>query len=275
MKIDNESPFDITLKTKKIFFFDLDGTIYLGDVLLPGARKILSILEKKGIVTYFLSNNSSRSKQDYVHKLSGLGIKTETERILLSTDGVIAYLKNLERADLYVVGTPSMVEMFTEAGFETASPKPRFVILGYDTELNYEKIKKAALYLKKGAGLIATHPDMVCPTPDGPVPDVGSFLAMFEAATGIAPVKIFGKPGTVMVEHILRSHGVTADEVVMVGDRLYTDKKLADNLGCDFICVLSGETTRRDIKKLNDPPALTVENVGRLAEMIEKGQIFA
>ncbi|MBN1270845.1 MAG: HAD-IIA family hydrolase [Candidatus Aminicenantes bacterium] len=269
MKAGNSPLIDKTLKTKKIFFFDLDGTIYLGDRLLPGARKTLSILEEKGIAFYFLSNNSSRSKQDYVEKLSGLGIKTTTERILLSTDGVIAYLKNRKTTNLYIVGTRSMIKMFAEAGFETASPNPRYVILGYDTELDYEKIKRAALLLQEGAELLATHPDFVCPTPKGPVPDVGSFLAMFKSATGISPVKIFGKPHTAMVEHILRSHGVSADEVVMVGDRLYTDKKLADNLGCDFICVLSGETKRRDIEKLKDPPALTVENVGHLAEIIE------
>lgn len=258
------STFDQVFKDKKLVFLDLDGTVYVGDSLLPGARDFLDRLKEKNISTYFLSNNSSRSKRDYVKKLANLGISSDEDRIILSTDGVIEYLLERKARQIYIVGTESMKEMFLQAGLEVSSPRPEYVVLGFDTELTYEKLKKATLFIQKGIRLIATHPDLVCPSPEGFIPDAGSMLALFEKATQKKPVKIFGKPSSEMVAHILKKHDVHSQEVVMVGDRIYTDMELARNLSCDFILVLSGETKKKDISDLKVQPFLVVENIGSL-----------
>jgi len=135
------------LQKKKIAFLDLDGTIYMGNALIPGAKEFLDHLKSKGISRFFLSNNSSRSKADYVKKLSALGISTDEDGIILSTDGVIAYLIERNIQDIYVVGTHSMKDMFVEAGFEIGSSNPKYVVLGFDTELTYEKLKSYNLIL--------------------------------------------------------------------------------------------------------------------------------
>ncbi|MGD9344636.1 MAG: HAD-IIA family hydrolase [Candidatus Aminicenantes bacterium] len=256
--------FDRSLKNKRLVFMDLDGTIYLGDELIDGAGRFLDYLKTMGIHHYFLSNNSSRSKADYVTKLALLGIQTEVDHILLSTDGVIEFLKEREIKDVYVVGTESMKEMFLEAGIQVTSPNPAYVVLGYDTELTYEKLRTSSLLLKDNVPLIATHPDLVCPTPEGPVPDVGAMLALYEKATGIKPERIFGKPNPEMITHVLKRHKLGPEAAVMIGDRIYTDLELAHRVSCDFILVLSGESKRSDLRNVTHAPALVVDTIGEI-----------
>jgi HAD superfamily hydrolase (TIGR01450 family) len=199
-----------------------------------------------------------------VKKLGSLGIDSDEESIILSTDGVIAYLQDLGVQEIYAVGTRSMQEMFTRAKIRVDSEKPKFVVLGFDTELTYTKIRNAALFMQKGVELLVTHPDMVCPTPEGPIPDTGAIVALLEKATGRGPKKIFGKPNVEMITHILEKFGATPDEVVIIGDRIYTDMELANRLPCDFILVLSGETGPSDISRLKRRPALIAENLGQI-----------
>jgi HAD superfamily hydrolase (TIGR01450 family) len=251
-------------QNKKVVFLDLDGTIYMGDVLIPGAREFLDYLKDRGIFFYFLSNNSSRSKSDYVTKLSNLGIVVDEDKIILSTDGVIAHLQERKIQDLYVVGTKSMQAMFRKAGFDTTSRFPRIIVLGFDTELTYEKLKRTALFMQDGVELLATHPDLVCPTSEGFIPDAGSMLALLEKATGKKPLKIFGKPNPEMIAHVLKKHGVSPKEVLMIGDRLYTDVELARRIPCDSILVLSGETKKEDLVQLQLKPTLVVESIASL-----------
>jgi len=258
------SEFDRDFTKKKIIFLDLDGTVYLGDNLIPGALEFLDYLKHKDICFYFLSNNSSRSKSAYVLRLKKLGVTTSEEQIILSTDGVLAFLAQQRVDQVYVVGTESMLDMFLERGFNTTSSQPEYVILGFDTELTYEKLKTAALHMQNGIPLLATHPDLVCPTPSGPIPDVGAMLALFEKSTGKKPQKIFGKPNPEMVQHILTKHQATPLEVVMIGDRIYTDMELAYRLGCDSILVLSGEARPEDLKGLSQQPTLVAESIGHI-----------
>ncbi|HUW19710.1 MAG TPA: HAD-IIA family hydrolase [Sedimentisphaerales bacterium] len=260
------SSFDRALRGKKLVFLDLDGTVYVDDRLINGVISFLKYLMENNIDFYFLSNNSSRSKSDYVAKLQAMGIQVKAENIILSTDGTIHWLKKENVTDLYVVGTDSMKEMFVEAGFRVDSDKPKYVVLGYDTELTYEKLRKSAFFLQNGSEFLATHCDMVCPTPEGPVPDIGSMLMMFEAALGIKPLKVFGKPNRDMVAYIIEKHNVSAKEIVVIGDRIYTDMELANRLRCDFICVLSGDTKREEIEELTKPPALVVPNIGYILD---------
>jgi ribonucleotide monophosphatase NagD (HAD superfamily) len=233
--------FDRSLKNKHVVFMDLDGTVYLGEKLITGADLFLDYLKENGIHYYFLSNNSSRSKAAYVKK-----------------DGVIEFLLGQGIKDVYVVGTQSMKDMFQEAGIQVTSSDPVYVVLGYDTELTYEKLRASALFLQNNVPLIATHPDLVCPTPEGPVPDVGAMLALFDKATGVKPERIFGKPNPKMITHVFKRHNVGPEDAVMIGDRIYTDMELANRVPCDFILVLSGEAKRSDLQNLSYAPALVV-----------------
>jgi len=262
------TPFRRSLKKKKIVFLDLDGTVYLGNHLIDGSAQFLGFLEQNKVPHCFLSNNSSRSKRAYVEKLSRLGISAHEEQIILSTDGVIEFLKSKQINDAYIVGTRSMKQMFYDAGIHPESRRPKYVVIGYDTELTYEKLRKASLFLLNKAQLIATHCDVVCPTPEGPVPDAGSMLALFEKATGRQPAKIFGKPNPEMIGHILKKQNASPKDTVIMGDRIYTDMELANRIGCDFVLVLSGETKPADVEKLARKPALIVNNLG---EIISRG----
>ena len=248
---------------------DLDGTIYLGDNLIAGADKFLDYLEANGIHYYFLSNNSSRSKADYVKKLSRLGIQTVVDHILLSTDGVIEFLHENGLEEVYVVGTQSMKDMFLEADIQVDSSNPSYVVLGYDTELTYDKLRTSTLFLQNHVPLIATHPDLVCPTPSGPIPDVGAMLALYEKATGVKPEKIFGKPNPEMVTHVFKRHQIGPEAALMIGDRIYTDMELAKRVPCDFILVLSGEAKRSDLQNVSYSPALVVDTIGEIIPQAE------
>jgi len=259
-----------SLGSKRLFFIDLDGTIYLGDTLIRGAAKFLAKLRAMHKYIFFLSNNSSKSKQDYVIKLNSMGIEASKDEIVLSTDGVIQFLLKEGIRDIFIAGTNSMRQAFEEAGFNIEAKNPNYIVLGYDTELTYSKICRVALLLQKGANLIATHPDVVCPTSEGMIPDIGSMLALFKVATGKIPIKIFGKPNPEMVSHVMKQCNVAAEDVVIIADRLYTDMELSKRIGCNFVCVLSGETRREDIETNKSQPDLIVRDVSELIDFPDK-----
>jgi len=256
--------FNKTRNSKKIYFIDLDGTIYIGNQIIPGAKKFVENLKTNGIPFYLMSNNSSRSKQEYVQKLHGLGIDLQEENVILSTDGLVDYMLHENVKNVFLVGTQSLGNSLQSVGINTNAQDPEYVVLGYDTELTYEKLKTAALHLNRGVRLLATHCDIVCPTPQGPIPDIGSMLALFEKATSTKPVRIFGKPSPEMVKHILIKHNLQPKDVVIIGDRLYTDMVLAQNIGADFILVLSGETSREQVEDCERFPNLIVPDIGHI-----------
>ena len=176
---------DNSLEGLEAIFLDLDGTIYLGSELIDGALDFLERCDKRGIKRYFLSNNSSRSVEQYVSKLEKLGIPASDEDVLLSTHDLLSWLKRNNVSKTWLVGTEGMRDMLEKYGIQTDSSEPQYVVLGYDTEINYHKISTASIYLHTGVPLVASHPDMVCPSPDGGLPDVGAYLAMFKATTGV------------------------------------------------------------------------------------------
>ncbi|MEC7700986.1 MAG: HAD family hydrolase, partial [Candidatus Thermoplasmatota archaeon] len=148
-------------------FLDLDGTIYLGGSLVDGALEFLSRLEARGIRRYFLSNNSSRSVSQYLEKLHGLGVTASEDEVLLSTHDLLSWLSAEGVTEAYLVGTEGMRGMLEDAGIGTRSETPQYVILGYDTEVTYEKLATASIHLHNGVPLVASHPDLVCPSPEG------------------------------------------------------------------------------------------------------------
>tara|TARA_B100000029_G_scaffold326582_1_gene319036 strand:+ start:1664 stop:2452 length:789 start_codon:yes stop_codon:yes gene_type:complete len=253
-----------TLAGIKAVFLDLDGTIYLGDTLIEGSLDFLSRLEEAGIQRYFLSNNSSRSVKQYVSKLHGMGIPATADDVLLSTHDLLAWLADEGVSETYLVGTEGMREMLEDAGVATASEEPQYVVLGYDTEITYEKLSTASVLMHRGVPLVVSHPDMVCPSPDGGLPDTGAYMALFEATTGVKAAHVTGKPNAGMILHKVEELGLAPEECAMVGDRLYTDMEMADRAGVHGVLVLSGEATRDDLAAAPQNPSLVVGSVAEL-----------
>lgn len=255
---------DKSLDGIEALFLDLDGTIYLGDNLIEGSSQFLMRLEEKGVMRFFLSNNSSKSVDQYLQKLRGMGIVSEEGEILLSSHDLISWLTNKGVTDTYLVGTQGLRDMLENSGFTTASDTPEYVVLGYDTEINYEKLATASIHLHNGIPMVASHPDMVCPSPDGGLPDTGAYMALFEATTGVRPEHVCGKPNRGMILHKIEQLGLDPANCAMVGDRLYTDMEMAERAGVHGILVLSGESTMDDLEGSNLNPSLVVDSVSSL-----------
>ena len=245
-------------------FLDLDGTIYLGGEPIEGALDFLERLKQKGIRRFFLSNNSSKSVSQYLEKLTSMGIPATEQDILLSTHDLLSWLKKEGITETYLVGTEGMREMLEDDGIRTRAQSPQYVVLGYDTEINYEKLSAASIHLHRGVPMVASHPDIVCPSPDGGLPDTGAYIDLFEATTGVRPVHICGKPNPGMILHKIVELGLRPDNCAMVGDRLYTDIEMAERSGVHGILVLSGEATMSDASDATQKPSLIVDSVASL-----------
>ena len=259
-----EGNMDSSLEGIKAIFLDLDGTIYLGGELIEGALSFLGRLKDSGIRRFFLSNNSSKSVDQYLVKLQSLGIPSTEEDVLLSTHDLLSWLNNEGVEETYLVGTEGMREMLESVGISTQSESPQYVVLGYDTEITYEKLSTASIHLHKGVPMVASHPDVVCPSPEGGLPDTGAYMDLFEATTGVRPVHVCGKPNAGMILHKVEELGLRPEQCAMVGDRLYTDIEMADRAGVHGILVLSGEATMEDLEKSPQRPSLVVESVASL-----------
>lgn len=253
------------VRAKRCFVFDLDGTVYLGDrPIQPTIDFIKRNLGEKEI--FFLSNNTSRNLAGYVAKLAGFGLEVGIERILSPLVPLVDFLIETGIDRIYPVGNASLQgylrQRMPNLAF-TAGDDCQAVVLGYDTDLTYAKLETSCLLLQRpGVRFLATHPDRVCPSPRGPLPDVGSFLKLYEAATGRLPDRVFGKPNPAILAPLMKRFAPEA--MVMVGDRLSTDMKLAENAGIDFILVLSGEARREDLAEIAYRPTLILDHLGAL-----------
>lgn len=240
------------LKDKSVFLLDMDGTIYLGDKLIDGALEFLKKIKSINKKYIFLTNNSSKNKLSYVEKLNNLGINASLDDIFTSGEATIMYLKNkLPNGKVFLLGTKELEDEFINEGFEIVKERNKdvdFVVLGFDTTLTYEKLWIACEYISEGVDYIATHPDFNCPLPEGKfMPDAGAMAAFIEASTEITP-KVIGKPNKEMVNALLEKYSVNFEDVVMVGDRLYTDIKMGEVSNISTVLVYSGETTRQMYK---------------------------
>lgn len=254
------------------FLMDMDGTIYLGDRLLPGARAWLDLLQARGITYYFLTNNSSRSRVEYAEKLKRLGLDVTEESIFTSGEATARYLREYNpEASLYIVGTPPLLMEFERHGFRLTESDPDVVVLGFDTTLTYAKLWKLCDLVAAGKPYIATHPDINCPTPGGFQPDIGSFIELVAASTGRRPDVIVGKPNELIVSALVEKTGFPVETHCMVGDRLYTDIALG-KWGMMTALVLSGETRAEDLASSPFQPDLVVRDIAEMAELLKKAR---
>lgn len=250
----------------ELFVLDMDGTVYLGDQLLPGALDFFLAVKESGARYLFLTNNSSKTADQYVEKLRRLGVPVEDDGVLTSGDATAELLKQEGRYHrLYMAATPSVEKVFTDAGFQLTTADPEAVVLTYDTTLTYEKLQTVCLLLRKGLPYIATHPDFNCPDPRGPLPDIGAFMACIEASTQRQPDLIVGKPNPGILQGAMLRAGTTPQQTMMIGDRLYTDIACAKNAGATGALVLTGETTREMVPGADHQPDLIVESLLDLA----------
>ncbi|MBE6188456.1 MAG: HAD-IIA family hydrolase [Rikenellaceae bacterium] len=263
------------LRRLKHVALDMDGTIYMGTTLFPYTKPFLAGVKELGLGYSFLTNNPSSSIADYLAKLARLGVEATEEEMYTTALATIDYIKTHypEAKRLFMLGTPSMITEFEKAGFESttddANDRPDVLVVAFDKSLVYERLCRAAWWISQGVPYIATNPDRVCPT-DQPVVlvDCGSICACLTHATGRTPDITLGKPDPNMLSGILHRYGYEADQVAMVGDRIYTDIEMAHNAGAFGVLVLSGETTLEVADAAPKQPHLICDSIEVLGELI-------
>ncbi len=257
-----------TLTQVRGFVLDMDGTVFLGERLLPGAVAFVTDLQEKKIPFLFLTNNSSKHRQLYQQKLNRLGLNVAEEKIFTSGEATAIYLKQkFAQAGVYLVGTPALESEFQQHGYRLSDQNPAAVVLGFDTTLTYKKLWKLCDFVRAGLPYFATHPDLNCPTETGYMPDIGAMMAFVEASTGRKPDQIIGKPHPPVVEALTQRLNLPVDQICMVGDRLYTDIALGQ-AGLMTALVLSGETQTADVPDSPFQPDVIVANLAALLALL-------
>ncbi len=238
------------LRGKKLYIFDMDGTIYLGNRVFPFAVRFIRRLRESGRRVLFFTNNASHSPSFYLEKLTRLGFEPTPEEIMTSGDVTVACLnRHHAGARVYLVGTPDLEQNFRENGVNLLSGREEtadIVVTSFDTTLTYEKLDNACRMIRNGAKFFSTHPDFNCPTETGFIPDSGAIAAFVTASTGKTPT-YFGKPYPETVRMICEVTGCSKDEICFFGDRLYTDIAVGRRHGATSVLVLSGETQPADV----------------------------
>ncbi len=251
------------------WLFDLDGTLYLGERLVPGAAEAIAALRGAGRRVAFLSNKPLQTRADYAAKLTRLGIPAAPDDVINSSLVLARHLRGLDPgAPVYVIGEPPMIAEMQAHGFEVRDDeRVRWVVIAFDRTFSYAKLNTALQAVKGGARLIATNPDRTCPVEGGEIPDCAGMIAAVEAVTDTRVEAIVGKPSPIILDVALASLGVAPSETAMVGDRLETDIAMGRRAGLHTVLVLSGVT------RANDPriAAAAPDHVlGSVEELIQR-----
>jgi NagD protein len=236
----------------KGFIFDLDGTVYLSDQLIPGADTVIRQLRETGRKVVFLSNKPLQTRENYADKLTRLGIPTQPDEVINSTFVMTNYLKKIApQARLFVVGETPFVEELKRAGFSiTDDPKEiEYVVVAFDRTFDYQKLNIAYQSIKLGAHFVATNPDRTCPVEGGEIPDCAGMIAAIEAVTEKKVEIIVGKPSPIMIQTVLDVLGLRPEECILIGDRLETDIKMGRDSGIATGIVLTGVTDEKTLEE--------------------------
>ena len=262
------------LRSINLYLFDMDGTLYLGNRLYDFTIELLPVIRQTGRRYLFMTNNSSKSVEDYIKKLAGMGIEATREDFITSSQATAYYLKEHHAGQrLYVCGTQSLKKELQMEGFAVTENLDEVdcIVMGFDTELTFKKLEDVSklLLTRKDIPYIATNPDLVCPTEYGSVPDCGSVCGMIFNATGRRPV-VIGKPSPLMPQLAMAHLGYGKEETAVVGDRIYTDIKSGLNAGITGILVLSGETTEEILAASDDKPHLVLPDASAILAALKE-----
>ena len=262
------------VENTKLYLFDMDGTLYLGDRLYDFTPALLEQIRAAGGRYLFMTNNSSKSVADYIKKLCKLGISATREDFITSSQATAYYLKRYHPGKtLYVCGTQSLIAELQSEGFTVTDDLSQVecVVMGFDTELTFQKLWDVSKLLSENKDLpyIATNPDLVCPTEFGSVPDCGSVCIGIKNATGREPV-VIGKPSPLMPQLAMDRWGYTKEETAVIGDRIYTDIRSGLNAGVTTILVLSGESTLETLEQSDVKPHLVLPDAGALLDALKQ-----
>jgi HAD superfamily hydrolase (TIGR01457 family) len=257
------------LKNKKLFLFDMDGTIYEENRLINGTLDFLSYIKCIKGEYVFITNNSSKSLGDYIVKLADMGIEVEMENFFTSSQATALYLNdNYQNKKIFCMGTKSLIKELASFGIKVTEDKNDnvdVVVVGFDTELTFEKLYDTCDLVTRQLPFIATNIDRACPVSFGFIPDCGAICEMIYFATGRRPVFI-GKPNPLMVNYVINNSKFSKEETLVIGDRLYTDIAVGINAGISTICVLTGETKLSDLKDSDVQPDFIFESVNEVVE---------
>ena len=259
------------LALTRCFLLDMDGTFYLGDQLLEGSLHFIDVIKAQGRDFIFLTNNSSKNHQEYVAKITRLGLPIPESQMFTSGEATALYLKaRYHEARLFVVGTPGLEAEFKNHGFDLDEHNPDIAVLGFDTTLTYNKLWKLCDFVRAGIPYFATHGDINCPTLTGFMPDIGAMIAFVNTSTGRMPDEIIGKPNRAIVAILAQKVNLPIESLTMVGDRLYTDIALGGTSGVTTVLVLSGEARLEDLRGSPYQPDYTFDGLGALADWLEE-----
>jgi len=250
------------------WLFDLDGTVYLGERLIPGADTAIAALRAAGRRVVFLSNKPVQTRTEYAAKLTRLGVPASPDDVINSSLVLARYLRDRDPgAPVFVIGEPPMLEEMRAHGFEVRHDElVRWVVIAFDRTFDYAKLNIALQAVKRGARLIATNPDRTCPVEGGEIPDCAGMIAAVEAVTDKKVEIIVGKPSPIILEVALAALGVPADAAAIVGDRIETDMVMGRRLGLGTVLVLSGVTRADDPRIAAVAPDHVVRSIGDLVE---------
>ena len=264
MKLENPNHTAMRLISVDYYLLDLDGTLYIGENLIPGAQEFIKFLQEQNCNFLILTNNSSKNRTAYQHKLDRLGIHISAEQIFTSGDATAYFLnQHLPGRRLFVVGTKYLKQLLREAGFPVVRTKPEAIVVGFDPSITYRTLWKTCDYIRSGIPYYATHPDLNCPVETGYMPDTGATLAFIVASTGRQPEEICGKPFPAMVNALSGLTKSKPENMAIVGDRLNTDIALGQ-FGIMTILVLSGETSPEDLNSSPYLPDLVFKDIAAL-----------
>jgi len=252
------------------FLIDMDGVVYRGSEVIPGAPGFIAYLQARDIPYLFLTNNSSYTPLDAAVKLNKLGIDTTAEHVYTSALATAEYVRSQKaNGTAFVIGEGGLLNALHEVGCATSRESPDFVIVGEGRVLNYELAEIAHRLIVKGSHFISTNSDTWCPTDAGPRPGCGAIVALLEAASGRKAYHV-GKPNPFMLRAARKRLGLRTEEVTVIGDTMETDIRGAVDLGFQSVLVLTGSTTRESLTRYPFSPSRVVESIAELAEILEQ-----
>jgi HAD superfamily hydrolase (TIGR01450 family) len=245
------------------WLFDLDGTVYLGERLIPGADVAIAAIRAAGRRVAFLSNKPLETRAEYAAELTRLGVPAAPDDVINSSLVLARYLRDRDPgAPVFVIGEPPMRDEMAAHGFEVrGDERVRWVVIAFDRTFDYAKLNVALQAVKGGARLIATNPDRTCPVEGGEIPDCAGMIAAVEAVTDRKVETIVGKPSPIILEVALAALGVAASEAAIVGDRLETDMVMGRRLGLGTVLVLSGVTRGDDPRIASVAPDHVLQSI--------------